>query len=396
MKNLDHPNVVKFLDFYETANNIYIVSEYCDGGDLRDIIKQPRTTQQNIEILRQLLEGYKELYLKQIIHRDIKPANILIHKGQVKLADFGFAKKINFEEDLMTSIAGTPLYMAPQVILRQPYTSKCDIWSIGMIFYELLFSKPPLKVQNLLDLVEQVQKPIQIPQLDTEGLNELLSGCLQFLEENRYNFEQITNHPLFVEDFYMKQIENFSNPQEIEQDYKSLLIQNYLNREFQKNYEIFMNQLEFVKCLYNFCLFIMSQKSTNKNKTFNTLLAFTHQRLALLENPMFIKEEQKYWISDQGLQCKLSLQQLKNAFLSKFKDLEIQIDQEDILSVLPKAIDAIQQSPISHQKLCFILMAKQIIHAIEIYRIQGPTALVQIMDIQLVEALSDQEILFRI
>lgn len=80
-----------------------------------------------------------------IIHRDLKPANILVNsKGEFKLADFGFAKFVDhFDSKLLHSIVGTPLYMAPQILKKTKYTTKCDIWSIGFIYYELVTSKLP-------------------------------------------------------------------------------------------------------------------------------------------------------------------------------------------------------------------------------------------------------------
>lgn len=92
--------------------------------------------------------------MNKIIHRDIKPANILIKQGVFKIADFGFARQVDNNNDLMMSIAGTPFYMAPQVLLHEPYSSKCDVWSLGMIAYELLFGKLPFTANNIIELTD--------------------------------------------------------------------------------------------------------------------------------------------------------------------------------------------------------------------------------------------------
>jgi serine/threonine protein kinase len=92
------------------------------------------------------MNGYKFLMSKGIIHRDLKPANILIKDEFYKIADFGFAKMSegqNEEERIHQTSVGSPLYMCPQILNGKQYSNKCDVWSLGIIIYELLFGKPP-------------------------------------------------------------------------------------------------------------------------------------------------------------------------------------------------------------------------------------------------------------
>lgn len=93
-----------------------------------------------MEFLVQILHGFKTLVKNKIMHRDFKLANILLHDGQVKIADFGFAKLLT-EEEFTKTILGSPLNMAPEVINGKEYNNKADIYSIGVCFYELLFGK---------------------------------------------------------------------------------------------------------------------------------------------------------------------------------------------------------------------------------------------------------------
>jgi serine/threonine-protein kinase ULK/ATG1 len=99
--------------------------------------------QEAYQIFLQIINGMNELVKLHIVHRDLKPANILYNKGVFKLADFGLAKYVDHECQLLRTQAGTPFYMAPQILLREKYTSKCDIWSLGIIYYQLLFGKFP-------------------------------------------------------------------------------------------------------------------------------------------------------------------------------------------------------------------------------------------------------------
>lgn len=207
----------------------------------------------------------------------------------------------------MTSVAGTPLYMAPQLILRQQYTAKCDIWSIGMIAYELLFQRPPIKAHNLLELQEQIENPVVVPPLENEKLREIIQQCLQVSEEKRISWEELYDLPLFkaeiamkqsaqVEDFYMKKINDKAKEQSNEnyQNYTSFMIQNYLKGEFQNYYRILMNHLDFVRCIYNFSLFILQEshqvKSEYVYKLQTQLVSYALSKLVALETPTYFRE----------------------------------------------------------------------------------------------------------
>ena len=111
-----------------------MVMELCDG-DLRRFTENGALGEKiALDYLCQLLEGYSELRRLGIVHRDLKPANILLKDGDLKLADFGMSK-LQEGGQLLRSHVGTPYYMAPQVLQRIEYTDKCDIWSLGVIFY---------------------------------------------------------------------------------------------------------------------------------------------------------------------------------------------------------------------------------------------------------------------
>lgn len=161
MKKLHHPSVVNMLDVFQTKNNTYIITEFCNQGDLRTFLKKQLSSSPTglsvdlaLIIASQIISGLSELAAQGIIHRDLKPANILVSDGVFKITDFGFAKKLDsIDDQLMESLVGTPLYMAPQILNKQQYTSKCDVWSIGLIFYEMIFARTPWPALNVVDLV---------------------------------------------------------------------------------------------------------------------------------------------------------------------------------------------------------------------------------------------------
>jgi calcium-dependent protein kinase len=146
---LDHPHIVKILDIFDEEHYLFIIEEYCEGGDLFSFLMRRRMLPENLttSIIKQLLTTLCYLHGKGITHRDIKPENILIHKKEpeliIKLTDFGTATFFCKTKPL-TDVLGSPYYIAPEVI-RGNYNEKCDIWSVGVIVYLLLCGRPPFK-----------------------------------------------------------------------------------------------------------------------------------------------------------------------------------------------------------------------------------------------------------
>ena len=149
-----NPYIVKFYDSCETANNIYLITEYCEGGTLDDIWyklekSSPKYFMPEIEVLEilyQVILGLSILSDNNIVHRDIKPENILINKGYYKIGDFGFAKEVF---DIFETKLGTLLYMAPEFHNNtDKLTPKVDVWAIGCILHQFLFKKHPYAIER--------------------------------------------------------------------------------------------------------------------------------------------------------------------------------------------------------------------------------------------------------
>ncbi|CAD8087916.1 unnamed protein product [Paramecium sonneborni] len=197
MKLIEDKNIVRLIDVLQSVNNTYIITEFCNGGDLREYLKKRKTIPENdaINVLKDLLHGIKALLKIGIIHRDIKPANIMIQDTLFKITDFGFAKQVDSHIDtMMNSLVGTPLYMSPQILKRQSYTSKCDIWSLGLIFYELIYGITPWHSQNLVELMAKLDtKPLEFPSQPkvSELTIKIIKGCLQINEEKRISWDEL-------------------------------------------------------------------------------------------------------------------------------------------------------------------------------------------------------------
>jgi len=113
---------------------------------------------ESVIFFKHVINGFQKLHENKVIHRDIKPSNILLHNGVAKIADFGFARIIETEFDQMAlSRVGSPIYMAPQILEGSHFSSKCDIWSIGVMFYELLYGVTPWIAFGQCELLEKIQ-----------------------------------------------------------------------------------------------------------------------------------------------------------------------------------------------------------------------------------------------
>lgn len=191
---MTNPNIVKYFGKLQTANNIYLIFEFCRGGTLEDLIKKEGMLAESkaLAVFDQILNAFSELRRLNIMHRDLKPSNILIDNGEAKLADFGFCKKLNGEYDMTKSIVGSPIYMAPELLQGRYYCTKADIWSLGVVLYEMLHGKCPYEENSIPTLLEKIKcTELRImPGLSLET-KQLLEGMLTFNPSSRTNWSEL-------------------------------------------------------------------------------------------------------------------------------------------------------------------------------------------------------------
>eukprot|EP00210_Caulerpa_lentillifera_P000084 g80.t1 len=212
LKNLDHTNIVQYFDSVKTNNHLYIILEYMETGSLAGLIKPPNcgiiTEQLAAVIVAQILQGLKYLHAQGVVHRDIKGANILTTKDLViKLADFGVAAKLfdagssGNKQDYYNTIAGSPYWMAPEIINLESVTTAADIWSIGCLIIELLTGSPPYfdcqPYQALYRIVQDQHPPL--PDVSTETLKSFLLCCFKKEPALRPTAEDLLKHEWITE-----------------------------------------------------------------------------------------------------------------------------------------------------------------------------------------------------
>ena len=237
MKELNHPNIVRFYDLLTSKSHYYVIMEYCNGGSLskclrkyKNLYRKPFTQEIVQYLMRQIIDGLKYIHSKKIIHRDIKLDNILVTfksdidknnlnmlSAKVKIIDFGLATRLG-PEDLTFTALGSPINMDPIILKKynkaggyeqlQGYNEKADIWSLGTICYELLTGEAIFKVKDIKELMKKVEKgnytiPININ--FTKETVSFLNAMLQYDGDDRLSADELGKH-----DFITKNVKEFS------------------------------------------------------------------------------------------------------------------------------------------------------------------------------------------
>ncbi len=188
IRELNHPNVVKYYDAFVEDGNLYIVMERVDGASLTDRInslaekktRMPESTLWGIFI--QLVMALRYIHKeKKIVHRDLTPANVLIDaQNTVKIADFGLARQRSTEASVMQSWVGTILYACPEIVQHHEYNDKADVWSLGCILYQMATLKPPFSGSNPITVAQKIVEA-DYPPMDCPEYSPLVKEAVRRL-----------------------------------------------------------------------------------------------------------------------------------------------------------------------------------------------------------------------
>ncbi|XP_062154872.1 serine/threonine-protein kinase ATG1a isoform X3 [Alnus glutinosa] len=221
LSTINNPNIIRLFEAIETEDRIYLVLEYCDGGDLADYIHRHSKVSETVarHFMKQLAAGLQILQEKHLIHRDLKPQNLLLSTREgtplLKIGDFGFARSL-MPQGLADTLCGSPLYMAPEIIQNQKYDAKADLWSVGAILFQLVTGKPPFDGNSQLQLFQNIltSTELRFPQGALEELHpDCVDLCRSLLRQNpveRLTFKEFFNHRFLGEHRPIVEVERVS------------------------------------------------------------------------------------------------------------------------------------------------------------------------------------------
>ena len=197
---LSHENIIRLYNVYEDENSINLILEYAKNGNLYELLSQPENKkgldeQRAFDYFIQVVNAVYYLHQNNIIHRDIKPENILIgKKGLLKLCDFGWAKELTLEN--RSTFCGTVEYMAPEIVGSENYDFGVDIWSLGILLYEMVIGHSPFKAKNMKSVILNIkshdltyEKPL------SHECRNLIEKILNINPQKRLKIKDILEHP---------------------------------------------------------------------------------------------------------------------------------------------------------------------------------------------------------
>ncbi|CAD8105265.1 unnamed protein product [Paramecium sonneborni] len=200
LRKLKHPNIITYYMSFIELDNLCIIMEYAEGGDLQKLLKDYKERRKFMqeetiwEMSRELSSALQHLHENNIIHRDIKTLNVFLTKDKhVKLGDLGVSKIFNSDTALQGTRVGTPLYLSPELVQHQPYDYKVDIWALGCVVFYMAALEPPFQGENLIALGYSIvnRAPKGLPPQYSTRLSQFIWKLLEKIPALRPSIQEV-------------------------------------------------------------------------------------------------------------------------------------------------------------------------------------------------------------
>ncbi|XP_053921271.1 serine/threonine-protein kinase Nek1 isoform X4 [Cuculus canorus] len=229
LANMKHPNIVLYRESFEENGCLYIVMDYCEGGDLFKRINAQKgilfSEDQILDWFVQICLALKHIHDRKILHRDIKSQNIFLTKdGTIQLGDFGIARVLNSTAELARTCIGTPYYLSPEICQNKPYNNKSDIWALGCVLYEMCTLKHAFEAGNMKNLVLKIISG-PFPPVSTHYSYDLRNLLSQLFKRNPRNRPSVNS--ILEKNFIAKRVEKFLTPQLIAEEFNHKIFQKF-------------------------------------------------------------------------------------------------------------------------------------------------------------------------
>ncbi|XP_010140241.1 PREDICTED: serine/threonine-protein kinase Nek1 [Buceros rhinoceros silvestris] len=229
LANMKHPNIVLYRESFEENGCLYIVMDYCEGGDLFKKINAQKgvlfSEDQILDWFVQICLALKHIHDRKILHRDIKSQNIFLTKdGTIQLGDFGIARVLNSTVDLARTCIGTPYYLSPEICQNKPYNNKSDIWALGCVLYEMCTLKHAFEAGNMKNLVLKIISG-HFPPVSMHYSYDLRNLLSQLFKRNPRNRPSVNS--ILEKNFIAKRVEKFLTPQLIAEEFNHKIFQKF-------------------------------------------------------------------------------------------------------------------------------------------------------------------------
>lgn len=205
--HLRHDHILRLFGYFHDKSRVYLILEYAPKGELyKELQKVKRFDEKtSAKFVYQLADALSYCHSKKVIHRDIKPENLLLGlTGDLKIADFGWS--VHAPSSRRTTLCGTLDYLPPEMIEGKFHNECVDLWSLGVLCYELLVGKPPFETESNSETYTRITKvDIRYPSYMSEGARDLISKLLRHDPKKRLPLEEVKVHPWIVANYTPKQ-----------------------------------------------------------------------------------------------------------------------------------------------------------------------------------------------